>query len=115
MKLHFKDGNYILEPHTNYGEQELSELVGFHVSISKEDLQGVSGGITAHDMVVSQTEEVSRLLRTENPIDRDRLYMAQQTLKWAQSPNDYKSPVNFIKDIQAGGKGCSLQSYQEEL
>lgn len=37
MKVLFKDGDYILEPYTSGEQDELSELVGCHVSISKED------------------------------------------------------------------------------
>jgi len=39
MKLLFKDGDYILEPHTSGEQDELSELVGFHVSVVKQDLR----------------------------------------------------------------------------
>lgn len=53
--------------------------------------------------------EVAKLaesIEASSDTQRERLYVAQQALKWATDPDAFRSPFDYIMDIQVNSTSC---------
>ncbi len=59
--------------------------------------------------VQRELDRISKALR-EQPTAKnyDELYAAQQALSWALDPEGAKRPMAFLRGIQEGSEGCSV-------
>ena len=50
--------------------------------------------------------KVAEGINASSDARREKLYVAQQALNWATDPYAFRSPFNYIMDIQADSASC---------
>lgn len=68
--------------------------------------------ITASGFVERELFRLEVALRDGQHSERyDRLYVAQQALRWALEPSGFASPYDMVMGIQAEPTGCSADPH----